>query len=90
VLDVSPHFLLFKDSSRDFLDKQSLVRFLGGSGCGRSDIQTHDPRLKEELDALSLGDWPVKQASCPYIYVALRTEEGATGEPHGEFLLKKR
>lgn len=84
-------FLFFKDSSRDFLDKQSLVKFLGRSGCKFSDIETHDPRLKETLTALSLGDWKVDEKSpCPYVYVARKTEDGASGEANGEFVLKRR
>jgi len=91
VTDTSLRFLFFKDSSRDFLDKQSLVKFLGSSGCKFSDIETHDPRLKETLTALSLGDWKVEEKkACPYVYVARKTEEGASGEANGEFFLRKR
>jgi len=90
-LDTSLRYLFFKDSSRDFLDKQSLVRFLGGSGCEFSDIETHDPRLLETLKALSLGDWRVDDKKhCNYLHVSRRTEEGATGEPFGEFLLRRK
>ena len=84
-------FLAFRDSSRDFLDKKGLVKFLGGSGCEFSDIETHDPRLLESLKALSLGDWPRpdgEKPACRYSYVARATEEGAKGEPFGEFVLK--
>ncbi len=88
--DTTQHFLFYKDASRDFLDKQKLVRFLGGSGCRRDDIETHDPRLKEELDALSLGDWPVEAKTCPYVYVARATEDGAAGDPYDAFLLKRK
>lgn len=84
-------FLFFKDNSRDFLDKQSLVQFLGSSGCALSGIETHDPRLLESLKALSLGDWPVDGSkNCPYGYVARKTEEGASGEEFGEFFLKRK
>jgi hypothetical protein len=86
-------FLAFKDSSRDFLDKQALARFLGSSGCKLGDIETHDPRLLESLRALSLGDWPTlatPNGQCAYAYVARKTEEGASGEAFGEFFLKPR
>lgn len=91
VREAELRFLAFKDSSRDFLDKKGLVKFLGSSGCELSGIETHDPRLLESLRALSLGDWPRpddEKATCPYVYVARATEEGARGEPFGEFVLK--
>lgn len=86
--DSALRFLAYKDSSRDFLDKQTMARFLGSSGCKRDDIESHDPRLVESLNALSLGDWPTLDGKCAYGYLARRSEEGATGETRGEFLLK--
>ncbi|HEY8279260.1 MAG TPA: hypothetical protein VIH99_06540, partial [Bdellovibrionota bacterium] len=79
-----------KDSSRDFLDKQSLVGFLGSSGCALNDIHTNDPRLYEALKALSLGDWPVEQKPCTWSFVTRRSEPNGVGEPFGEFLLRRK
>jgi hypothetical protein len=90
VADTDLRFLFYKDSSRDFLDKQALAGFLGGSGCAPDAIQTGDPRLKEELRALALGDWPTAPTTCPYASVARASEPGATGEPHGPFLLRRK
>jgi hypothetical protein len=59
-------FLLFKDSSRDFLSKQELVSVLGSSGCRLSDIKTGDSRVGEALLALSHGDWPVADKPCAW------------------------
>jgi hypothetical protein len=85
------HFLFFKDSSRDFTDKHVLVEFLGGSGCARSDIHTGDPRLKEELDALALGDWPVNHSGpCRWNFVSLQSEAGSVGEPWYEFKIRRK
>jgi hypothetical protein len=90
-VEASLHFLFFKDSSRDFTDKHVLVEFLGGSGCARGDIHTGDPRLKEELDALALGDWPVNRSGpCHWNFVSLRSEEGSVGEPLYEFKLRRK
>lgn len=89
--DADVHFAAFKDSSRDFLDKQSLVRFLGGSGCAPGDIHTGDPRLKEELDALALGDWPVDHSGpCRWNFVSRRSDANAVGEPWNEFVLRRK
>ncbi len=51
-------FLIFKDRSTDFLDKQSLVRTLSGQGFRKTDVTTQDPRIEEALRFLSIGDWP--------------------------------
>ncbi len=86
----SLHFLFFKDSSRDFLNKQRLVGFLGGSGCSLSDIHTNDPRLLESLKALALGDWPVASAPCAWNFVTRRSEANGIGEPFGDFMLRRK
>lgn len=86
-------FLLFKDSSRDFLSKQELVSVLGGSGCRLSDINGADSRVQEALLALSRADWVVTGAapglgsteaggsSCRWknLQVERRAESGRTG-----------
>ncbi|MGZ3660580.1 MAG: hypothetical protein ACXVB9_18145 [Bdellovibrionota bacterium] len=89
-VESSLHFLFFRDSSRDFLDTQSLARFLGSSGCKLGDIRSNDPRLALELATLSIGDWPVDPSQhCGWYNIARRTEPGAIGERFGEFLLQK-
>jgi hypothetical protein len=79
--EVSLRFLLFKDSSRDFLSKQSLVSVLGGSGCALSDIKSVDPRVGEALLALSRADWPVASQPCRWqnLHVERRAESVRTG-----------
>lgn len=88
--ETSLRFLFFRDSSRDFLSKQSLVRFLGGSGCRPGDIGTNDPRLKEELAALALGDWPVSAARCPYDLVSLASESPGAANASRAFSIRAR
>ncbi|RZA06401.1 MAG: hypothetical protein EOP11_10475 [Proteobacteria bacterium] len=55
-------FLAFKDSSRDFLSKQSLAYVLGGLGCGVADMSLSDSRVAESLRALSLSAEPSTRA----------------------------
>lgn len=87
----SLRFVLWKDSSRDFLSKQSLVAVLGGSGCQLSDIKTVDSRVREALQALSYGDWPVKPGGCLWkeLNVARRGESssGTHREEAADFVL---
>lgn len=58
----------FKDSSRDFLSKQTLARVLGARACALSDINSVDSRVGEALAALALSpaDWPVAEGRCPW------------------------
>ena len=97
VLQLSPvekelRFLFFKDSSRDFLDKQKLAGFLGSSGCGPSDIGTGDSRIAEELKALSYRNWPKKEGiNCRWKSVQRRADSRiGEGEDFGEFRLQSR
>ncbi|MGZ3694509.1 MAG: hypothetical protein ACXVBE_02720 [Bdellovibrionota bacterium] len=81
--------LFFKDSSRDFLSKQKLVQFLGGAGCGLSDIKSVDSRVREALQALSYGDWPVF-GKCPLkdLRVTRSTESPLKTKTIADFVLE--
>lgn len=83
-------FLSFKDSSRDFLSKQKLAQFLGGSGCRFSDIKQVDSRVRESLLALSRTDWPVSENKCPWkdITVSQKTMAGGPGIEIADFILE--
>jgi hypothetical protein len=82
--------LFFKDSSRDFLSKQELVRFLGGLGCSFSDIKSVDSRVREALIALSRSDWPVAAHPCPWkeIRLARKAESTQSGFEVADFVLE--
>jgi hypothetical protein len=82
VIDQDQRLLFFKDSSRDFLDKQSLVSVLGGSGCRLSDIKFVDHRVWLPLSALTLGDWPVRGERC--LWRGLHISRRAEVPPHAE------
>lgn len=75
--------LLLRDWSNDFMPKQILARFLGEQGCRLSDIQFHDPRLKEALSFLSHGDWPVLKTECalghPQVFIGEEYPSGWNG-----------
>lgn len=58
-------WMFLKDSSRDFLSKQKLAEVLGGWGCRLSDIRHVDSRVREALQALEPGDWPLQAGVCP-------------------------
>jgi hypothetical protein len=66
----------FRDSSRDFLPKQSLVRDLGARGCGMSDIKTQDSRVVEALTFLNRRDWAKVDGvdACPVLNLSRRVE----------------
>lgn len=73
----SLRLFVWKDSSRDFLSKQSLAAFLGGSGCKLSDINGVDFRVKESLRAISYASWPVANQPCAWkngVNISLRSE----------------
>jgi hypothetical protein len=50
-------FLLWRDSSRDFLSKQNLVQYFQEKGCSLSDISSGDARVLEALRFLAISDW---------------------------------
>ena len=59
-------FLLFSDSSRDFLSKQRLVRFMADRGCGFESLIIEDNRVLEAVRFLRHGDWkPATTHPCP-------------------------
>lgn len=60
------HWLWFRDSSRDFLSKQGLVRWLADHGCGRELVMSPgDSRVDLALDFLSVADWrPSAERNC--------------------------
>lgn len=91
VVESDRRFLFFKDSNRDFLESQNLVKFLGSSGCALSDIHTGDPRLFETFKALARGDWAVNASQpCPWNYVSRASEANGIGDPFGEFRLRRK
>lgn len=79
--EASLRFLLFKDSSRDFLSKQELAQVLGGWGCAVGDIQQVDSRVGEALAALSRADWPITNSPCRFknLQVERRADSGRAG-----------
>ncbi len=64
--DQSYHFMFFRDSTADTLNKQWLVEWLGSRGCSYSQIITNDSRLAEELRFLAISDWQVVPTTCPW------------------------
>ncbi len=65
-IDTDLRVLTFKDSSRDFLSKQHLVRYLGSMNCKFESVETPDGRLRESLKFLRHSDWPLAGAEiCP-------------------------
>jgi hypothetical protein len=68
------HFLVFRDSSRDYLSTQALAAKIGGMGCKISDIGIGDSRVRESLQALSHSDWPLAALACPGKFGLVRRE----------------
>lgn len=65
-VDSDIQVLTFKDSSRDFLPKQHVVRYLGSLNCGLKDIKTSDSRVAESFKFLRHSDWPMSGGdACP-------------------------
>ncbi len=56
--------LFYKDSSRDFLNKQKLTQYLGLKGCDLSAIVSGDGRVLEALHFLAHGDWLTEKKTC--------------------------
>ncbi len=88
-IESSQHFLFFKDSSRDFLSKQTLAAVLDSYGCNLSDINSVDSRVREALVALELSSSKEK-SSCPWknLQVVRKSEAGtAKGIEVADFVI---
>ena len=78
-------FLFYKDSSRDFLSKQTLFGELYSRGCDLSVMEIPDLRVAEPLRALALSPPPRPSAPCPWPKVRVeRRAEANRGAADGE------